>query len=139
MAIKTNNMIFVFGSNLAGIHGAGAARWAFDNRGAKYGIGVGRTGQSYALPTKGGLVTHERSAIGGTLPLSTIQHYVDQFLEYAEQRPQFFFQVTCIGCGLAGLEHKDIAPMFEKAGFNCYFDTLWQPYLGHLVKYWGTF
>lgn len=123
-------MIFVFGSNLAGRHGAGAANYAMTARGAKYGVGVGRTGECYALPTKDLQVR--------TLPLATIQGYVDQFIQHATEHTECDFQVTCVGCGLAGYTHADIAPMFKGAPANCYFDEKWMPFLGDQYNYWGT-
>jgi hypothetical protein len=133
--IKTDNMIFVFGSNLAGYHGAGAAKYAMIHKGAQLGIGVGRTGQCYAIPTKGVY----KGSIGQTLPLRTIQGYVDEFLAYARCNPTMTFQVTCIGCGLAGLRHEQIAPMFIGAPMNCWFDEKWKQWLtksGH--RFWGA-
>lgn len=126
-------MIFVFGSNEGGIHGAGAAKFAFEQRGARWGKAFGISGQNYAIPTKDAEIRH-------TLPLPKIKDYVDQFLLFAEQTKGVHeFQVTCIGCGLAGLKHSDIAPMFYGAPDNCFFDEAWKPYLGDSVKYWGTF
>jgi len=104
------NEIFVFGSNLAGIHGAGAARLAFDRFGAVWGNGIGHQGKSYALPTKDKDID--------TLPLSEIKKYVDQFLEYAEDHPEFTFLVTKVGCGLAGWNVEDIAPLFSEVSTN---------------------
>jgi hypothetical protein len=123
-------MIFVFGSNEAGRHGAGAARYAHTARGAKYGVGVGRTGECYAIPTKDMRIQ--------SLPLHTIQEYVNGFIEHAKKATDCDFQVTCIGCGLAGYKHEDIAPMFQGAPANCYFDEKWKPWLGDTVEYWGT-
>jgi hypothetical protein len=102
--------IFVFGSNLAGRHGAGAALYARKHHGAIYGIGVGHQGNSYAIPTK-----DERIE---TLPLSVIRQYVDQFIAYANAHPEFVFRLTPIGCGLAGYKPDDIAPMFKDAPAN---------------------
>ncbi len=99
-------MIFVFGSNLEGRHGKGAALEAIQNHGAIYGQGRGRQGNSYAIPTK--------ETPYKTLPLHEIEDYVVEFLFYAEQHPELEFQVTAIGCGLAGYDPKDIAPMFQK-------------------------
>lgn len=96
------NEIFVFGSNLAGMHGGGAARVARLHFGAVMGQGVGMQGQSYAIPTMQ----------GGT---DTIQPYVDEFIAYARQNPDKKFLVTPIGCGIAGFEPEDIAPLFEEA------------------------
>jgi hypothetical protein len=98
------NEIFVFGSNLAGIHGAGAARLAFGRFGAVWGVGIGHQGRSYALPTKDKDIE--------TLSLPEINNHVIDFLEYARNNPQFTFLVTKVGCGLAGWTVEDIAPCF---------------------------
>jgi len=103
--------IFVFGSNLAGRHGKGAALCARQKHGAIYGQGVGLQGNSYAIPTK-----DERL---GVLPLSRIRVFVDDFIGFANSRPDLLFQVTAIGCGLAGYKPADIAPMFAGAPGNC--------------------
>lgn len=124
-------MVFVFGSNEAGIHGTGAALEAKRNHGAIYGIGQGRKGSSYALPTKDLRIK--------TLPMPQIAAYVKRFLDYAAKHPELQFQVTAVGCGLAGLTHAQMAPLFQGAAANCWFDTLWEPYLGSGHKYWGTF
>ena len=99
------NEIFVFGSNLLGHHGAGAALQARIHFGAEYGIGVGMTGQCYAIPTKDRNIE--------TLPINKIKHYVDDFLQYAKDHPELMFLVTAIGCGLAGYSPEDIAPLFK--------------------------
>lgn len=104
------NEIFVFGSNLAGIHGAGAARMAFDFLGAIWGVGEGHQGKTYALPTK----DHDIN----TLSLVEIKKHVDTFLEYAENHPEFIFLITKVGCGLAGWTTEDIAPMFSEVSSN---------------------
>ena len=96
------NEIFVFGSNLAGMHGGGAARIARLHFGAVMGKGVGLQGQSYAIPTMQGGV-------------ETIRPYVDRFIAYAKRHPEKHFLVTPIGCGIAGFEAEDIAPLFERA------------------------
>ena len=96
------NEIFVFGSNLAGMHGGGAARTARLYFGAVLGNGDGPQGQSYAIPTMQGGV-------------ETIQSYVDKFVSYAKAHPEQTFLVTPIGCGIAGFTPDDIAPLFEKA------------------------
>lgn len=129
-------MIFVFGSNKSGIHGAGAARYAFKHHGAKWGIGEGIVGNSYALPTKGIHIEE--------LPLSEIQNSVNRFIEIAEYWALrgAEFQVTRVGCGLGGHKDEDIAPMFRGAPDNCLFDEYWKPYLdidGLERRYWGTF
>lgn len=103
------NEIFVFGSNLAGRHGAGAARDAM-RFGARYGIGFGLSGQTYAIPTKDENIR--------TLPLATIKGLVDLFLFHASMAPEKTFLVTAVGCGLAGYSPKEIAPFFKEATPN---------------------
>lgn len=105
--------IFVFGSNLAGRHGAGAAKWARENKGAVYGVGRGLTGSAYAIPTKDENIV--------TRPLHLIQAEVESFLAFANLNPTKEFYVTNIGCGLAGYKPQQIAPMFRGAPINCHF------------------
>ena len=102
--------VFVFGSNLAGRHGKGAALWARQHRGAVYGKAWGRQGNSYAIPTKDEYIR--------TLPLYDIEVWVGKFLMYARQNPDHLFQLTPIGCGLAGYKPEQIAPMFADAPDN---------------------
>lgn len=103
--------IFVFGSNLAGRHGKGAAAAAVRYHGAVYGIGEGRMGNSYALPTKGHRIE--------TLSLDQIRiRSVHNFLAYARQHQELTFRLTPIGCGLAGYRPEQIAPMFKCAPPN---------------------
>lgn len=94
--------VFVFGSNLEGMHGGGAAWVAFKQFGAMMGCGVGLRGQSYAIPTMQGGV-------------ETIKPYVDEFIVFAKEHPELFFYVTRIGCGIAGFRDKEIAPLFAEA------------------------
>jgi len=96
------NEIFVFGSNLAGAHGGGAARLAYERFGAIWGQGVGLQGQSYAIPTMQGGV-------------ETIKPYVDEFIRFAKQHPEQKFMVTKIGCGIAGFKVDEIAPLLYHA------------------------
>lgn len=105
------NQVFVFGSNLAGMHGGGAARVARLRFGAVMGNGVGMQGRSYAIPTMQ----------GGT---ETIRPYVNDFIAYAKEHPELTFLVTPIGCGIAGFEPEDIAPLFEEAS-NV--ENIWLP------------
>ena len=115
-------MIFVFGSNLAGRHGKGAALCARNSHGAEYGVGVGRTGNAYAIPTK-----DERIR---TLPLARIEKYVAEFLAYAKAHPELEFEVTKIGCGLAGYKEQQISPMFAGAPTNCHLPDWWRSNAG---------
>ena len=96
------NEIFVFGSNLKGMHGGGAAYIAYRKFGAIMGQGVGLQGQSYAIPTMQGGV-------------ETIRPYVDEFIQFAKQHPELTFLVTRIGCGIAGFTDEEISPLFEEA------------------------
>ncbi len=96
------NEVFVFGSNLGGFHGGGAARAAYNKFGAIWGQGVGMQGQSYAIPTMQGGV-------------ETIAPYVDGFIEFAKNHTDKRFLVTEIGCGIAGFNPEEIAPLFAKA------------------------
>lgn len=94
--------VFVFGSNLEGMHGGGAAYTAFKKFGAAMGCGVGHRGQSYAIPTMHGRV-------------EDIRPYVDEFIRYAAEHPELFFYVTRVGCGIAGFKDREIAPLFAEA------------------------
>lgn len=94
--------VFVFGSNLEGMHGGGAAFAAWKKFGAVMGCGVGLRGQSYAIPTMQGGV-------------ETIKPYVDAFIAFASAHPELYFYVTRIGCGIAGFRDKEIAPLFSEA------------------------
>lgn len=109
--------VFVFGSNVAGRHGAGAALFAKQNHGAIYGVGEGRQGNSYGIPTKENDPHDSRKLI--TLPLDRIAVHVERFIEYARQNPKTYFQLTRIGCGLAGYRWSDqIGPMFSDIPAN---------------------
>lgn len=113
-------IIFVFGSNVKGVHGAGAATTAMWKYGAQWGEGEGRTGDAYAIPTK------ETPYKGRNL--AQIRFSVMVFLDYAEEHPELEFLVTRIGCGLAGYTDEQMAPMFATAPANCYFDPTWEKY-----------
>ncbi len=102
--------IFVFGSNLDGNHGKGAAKFAWQKFGAQYKVAEGLTGQCYALPTVG----HKLSK----MPLDEIEDHVYKFIEFAEKHSELTFLLTEVGCGLAGHRVEDIAPMFLYAPMN---------------------
>lgn len=110
--------IFVFGSNLAGRHGKGAALTARREWGALYGEGEGRTGRAYAIPTKDAQLR--------TLPLWDISVSVARFIEYARAHPELDFLVTRIGCGLAGYADAQVAPFFAGAPANCQLPEEWR-------------
>lgn len=110
--------VFVFGSNLSGRHGAGAAKTARERYGAVYGIGEGLQGRSYALPTK--------DASLRTLDLEDVRGHVARFLAVARASPDHTFVVTRVGCGLAGHSDREIAPLFAEAPENCLLPTGWR-------------
>ena len=129
--MDTTKMVFVFGSNLSGIHGAGAARVAHAKKNYPWGISFGLHGAAFGIPTK-------NRDVRTTLELDRIKYFVDEFISQADtQYTKLNFQVTAIGCGLAGLRHEDVAPMFINAPDNCYFDTLWKNYLP-TKNFWGS-
>lgn len=114
---------FVFGSNLAGRHGAGAARVAREKYGALPGLGFGLQGRAMALPTKDQNLN--------TLPLDRIKHYVDRFIDVVvRSAPTIPFATTRIGCGLAGFHDEDIAPLFKDAPRNLYLPQGWREFNG---------
>lgn len=119
--IPPSGWVWVFGSNTAGRHGAGAAKVAHTNFGAKYGVGFGRTGDAYAVATKGRNLS--------VLPLDAIQHNITSFIHYAERNPKEKFFVTRIGCDLAGYTDAQIAPLFKGSPPNCSFSQEWKEYL----------
>lgn len=109
--------ILVFGSNLAGIHGAGAALHAKKYLGAKQGRGFGLMGECYALPTKDKNLR--------PLSIHRIKQNVDIFLGFAKENPNLTFRVSRVACGYAGFADSDIAPLFDKAPANCQLPGLW--------------
>jgi hypothetical protein len=100
--------VFVFGSNLSGIHGGGAAALAHDKFGAIWGCAEGMQGNCYAIPTK-------NEGIERTLTINEIKPYVNEFILWAKARSYKTYLVTEIGCGLAGYQPQDIAPLFKEA------------------------
>ena len=97
-----DNEVFVFGSNLKGMHGGGAARIAYKQFGAVWGQGTGLQGKSYAIPTMHG-------------GIEAIAPYVDEFIAFAREHEELQFLVTEIGCGIAGFTVEEIAPLFREA------------------------
>lgn len=93
--------IFVFGSNIHGSHGGGAAWYAYKNFGAEWGVGEGLTGHTYALPTMEGM--------------ASLKHAVEHFTSCAKQHPELTFLVTAVGCGIAGYTPQEVAPLFAEA------------------------
>lgn len=111
--------IFVFGSNQAGRHGAGAAKAALDFYGARMGVGKGHVGRSYALPTKDHRIE--------SLSLEQIKAHVEDFKSYAMRNPQYEFFMTSVGTVLAGYSVEDIAPMFYPPQDNIDYPDTWRP------------
>ena len=107
ITVLNENEIFVFGSNLSGRHGKGAAKTAL-GWGAKWGQSKGLQGRTYGIPTKD-------ANIRRTLTIREIKPFVDEFIEFAKNNENLTFLVTEIGCGLAGLKPKDVAPLFKDA------------------------
>ena len=116
-----SNTIFVFGSNMAGQHGAGAAKTALEHFGALNGVGRGWSGQSYAIPT---MNEHLQQ-----MPLSQIQHYVEDFKIYTKNHPKMTYFITSIGCGIAGYKVEEIAPMFKGISHNVIFPQSFRPFV----------
>jgi hypothetical protein len=113
--------VFVFGSNLAGIHDSGAARVAAQHFAAVNGVGRGWAGQSFAIPT---LNEHIQQ-----MPLSQIEHYVDDFKIYAKNHPKVKYFLTALGCGIAGYKVSEIAPLFKGIHSNVIFPESFRPYI----------
>ncbi len=101
IATLGENEIFVFGSNIQGSHGGGAAWYAYKTFGAEWGVGEGLTGRTYALPTMEGV--------------SSLKHAVEHFIACAKAHPELTFLVTAVGCGIAGYTPQEVAPLFKDA------------------------
>lgn len=115
--IKEEDFIFVFGSNLLGVHGAGAALYAKQYRGAKNNIAEGLMGTSYALPTK--------QTPSLRMSLNELKRHINIFIQFAYDNPKLNFQVTRVGCGLSGFNDIDVIPLFKEAPRNCYLPGVW--------------
>jgi hypothetical protein len=113
--------VFVFGSNLAGVHGAGAALEAMKNFGAKWKYPIGLVGQSYAIPTK------DLDII--TLDIAVVKSFIEDFVVFTKRTPNVHYFVTAVGCGLAGFKDSEIAPLFKGCSNLCSFPDTWKPYL----------
>lgn len=116
--LRNKKPVYVFGSNLAGRHGRGSAKLAVDNWGAKYGVGYGPTGYSYAIPTKDKNIQ--------TLPIDIIKLYVDAFIDHAKENPGLGFLTVKIGCGLAGYKEEEIIPLFANCPENVLLPRGWR-------------
>lgn len=116
----TSSSVFVFGSNLAGIHAGGAARTAAEKYGAVEGVEEGMAGSSYALPTM--------DEDFKPLRLAAIEFGITKFKRYASANPHMSFYVTRVGCGIAGFSDVEIAPLFVGSPSNCTFDPQWSIY-----------
>lgn len=111
--------IFVFGSNLSGIHGAGAAKYAHEKLGAEWGVGEGLTGCCYALPTKDHKIK--------TRTLGEISVSVQLMVLSAYANPDMLYKVTPIGTGLAGYTKTQIQGCFQALSIpdNVVFTKQW--------------
>lgn len=117
----TEDTVFVFGSNLAGTHAGGAAKTAYLHFGAMKGVGRGWSGQSYAIPT---MNEHLQQ-----MPLSQIQHYIEDFKIYTKNHPKIKYFITSLGCGVAGYKVEEIAPMFKGISKNVIFPINFRPFV----------
>jgi hypothetical protein len=117
----TKDQIFVFGSNKAGVHGAGAARAAYEHYGARWGCGWGFTGSTFAIPTKDYQII--------SMKIDEIRKYASLFVGVTHSEPFEEFFVTRIGCGLAGYTDAEIAPLFKECNTNCSFANEWAEFL----------
>lgn len=124
--ITDGKLVFVFGSNLAGVHGAGAAKFACEKMGAKMGKGVGLHGNSYALPVKGADIK--------TLPLHEVKVHVNGFLDYAKRDPGIKYKLTRVGCGLAGFQDAQMAELFRDSPSNVVLPGAWRSILDPRLK-----
>ena len=122
VTILKENQVFVFGSNLAGRHGRGAALTAVRRFGAIYGQGEGLQGRSYGIPTKDRLIR--------VLPITSIKIHIERFIKFAKDNPQKQFILTPVGCGLAGFHPKVIAPMFKAYSNNIILPECFKKVLG---------
>lgn len=113
--------IFVFGSNMAGTHAGGAAKIALQHFGAMHGVGRGWAGQSFAIPT---MNEHLQQ-----MPLSQIEHYIDDFKIYVLNHTQMQFFITAVGCGVAGYKVEEIAPMFKGIAHHVIFPESFRPFV----------
>lgn len=129
--IPLKDFVFVFGSNLSGAHGSGAALDARNYRGFPTGLGVGFMKDCYAVPTKDCFIQ--------TIPLHIISLYVLQLKTFAAHHKDLKFQVTRVGCGLAGYTDREVAPLFIRSPLNMYFDVAWANLLPEVHPTWGTF
>lgn len=116
--MKISECVFVFGSNESGIMGKGAALTAKQLFGATSGQGIGRSGMSYAIPTK--------STPYKTLPLDSIKKYIDEFLVIARKNSQITYLVTAVGTGLAGYSDVEMRNLFIGAPSNCIMPLKWR-------------
>jgi hypothetical protein len=124
------NRIFVFGSNLGGRHGKGAALHAAKYYGAQPGYGIGLRGNSYAIPTKDGNLK--------VLPLEIIKGHIRSFVMFAKaNNDRMQFNVTRVGCGLSNFRDEQIAPSFSAEPLdNCWYDPIWMQYFPPETNYW---
>lgn len=118
-----DNSMFVFGSNLQGLHYGGSAKVAHEKFGAEMFVGFGATGGAYALPTC------KEPGSPGSMTLDEIQEYVVDLMEFAEMQDDTTFFITRCGCGVAGFTDAQIAPLFKGFPDNADFPEEWKPYL----------
>ena len=123
--IAQSGWVWVFGSNVTGIHAAGEARMAKNNFGAVYGVSEGRMRDSYAIPVK--------SKNLQSLPIPTLQDNVARFFEHVKSCPRERFYITKVGCGTGEYKDELVAPLFMDAPPNCSFSADWKHHLERLA------
>lgn len=128
MAPVAESEIFVFGSNLKGRHGKGAALTAMKQYGAEYGVGEGFTGRCYALPTRNANQVGEKAEVT-TLTLAEVRKHIKVFMDVAESKKDKRFYVSRVGCGHAGFSDEQIAPLFAGAPANCSLPIEWMSFI----------
>lgn len=126
-----DDQILVVGTNSRGIHGAGAAKTAHRYFGAKYGQAFGLQGRAYGIPTRFYLDRKENNSLFKDIPLKQIKTSVELFFKDAAKMPHLTFVITRIGCGFAGYEDKDIAPLFSNPLNNMVLPQEWLPFIDH--------
>jgi hypothetical protein len=120
--------IFVFGSNLSGVHGKGAARDAYLSHGARYYQAQGLQGRSYAIPTRGKWIPESRTF--HDLSFEKVKRYIAEFVMFAHINPHLRFNMTRVGCGNAGFTDTQIAPLFKDAPSNVVLPKEWETHAG---------
>lgn len=106
--------VFVFGSNRNGDHCGGAAHVAHERFGAKWGVGEGLMGRSYALPTL------DESM--GRVSVADLEESFRKLFACAAEHPDLTFLLTKVGCGIAGWGVTEVGDALWRAAKGYYAD-----------------